>query len=156
MFSFKASIYKVGINPCVKVPYSVSKKLTSKKGYIPVEGTINGFFFKQTLVPVKNEQYRLYVNGIMLKGSGSKVGDRIGVQIKLDKDPQKKDPVMPAAFKKALEQNQLTGIYESLIPSRQKEILRYLENLKTEEARQRNILKVIGQLSRIKTDTLST
>lgn len=40
-FSFKAKIYKVGINPCVDVPNNITRKI-NKKGYIPVKGTING------------------------------------------------------------------------------------------------------------------
>ena len=53
-FSFKAKIYKVGINPCVKVPLRITKTMTAKRGYIPVTGTIEGYAFRQTLCPVKD------------------------------------------------------------------------------------------------------
>ena len=53
MYSFKAKIYKVGINPCVDVPEKIYSKLIATKGYIPVKGTINQFPFQQTLCPVK-------------------------------------------------------------------------------------------------------
>ena len=74
-FRFKARIYKVGINPCVKVPRNVTDKMTPKRGYIPVKGEIDSHKFEQTLVAVKGEPYRLYVNGLMLKGSGARVGE---------------------------------------------------------------------------------
>jgi hypothetical protein len=73
-FTFRAKIYKVGINPCVKVPQRITSQMTPRRGYIPVRGEIDGHPFEQTLVAVKNESYRLYVNGLMLKGSGARVG----------------------------------------------------------------------------------
>ena len=74
-FSFKAKIYKVGINPVVEVPSRITAKLYPTRGYIRVSGKINKYFFKQTLVPVKGAPYRLFVNGEMLKGSQLLVGD---------------------------------------------------------------------------------
>ena len=65
-FTFKAVIYKVGINPVVDVPVRITKKLIATKGYIPVKGSINGFAFHQTLCPVKDAPPRLYVNGPMM------------------------------------------------------------------------------------------
>ena len=38
---FSAKIYKLGINPCVDVPKSVSD-IFGRRGYVPVEGTLNG------------------------------------------------------------------------------------------------------------------
>lgn len=39
-FSFTATIYKVGINPCVDVPLRITTKMTATKGYIPVKGKL--------------------------------------------------------------------------------------------------------------------
>ena len=75
-FTFKAKIYKNGINPCVDVPEDVSKNL-AETGYIPIKGLIEKYPFIQTLVPVKNGRYRLFVNGGMLKGAKLKVGDAV-------------------------------------------------------------------------------
>jgi hypothetical protein len=76
-FHFKAKIYKVGINPCVKVPLRITKKMVPSKGYIPVRGVIEKHRFMQTLCPVKNAAYRLYVNSPMLKGADVQVGDTV-------------------------------------------------------------------------------
>lgn len=145
-FSFKSRIYKVGINPCVEVPSKITAKLHPTRGYIPVSGKINKYPFKQTLVPVKGALYRLFVNGEMLKGTGLKVGDTAHFSIEQDFDPR--EVSMPKEFKAQLKAEGVFEKFSNLTPSRQKEILKYLTYLKSEEARQRNMLKVISQLKR--------
>jgi uncharacterized protein YdeI (YjbR/CyaY-like superfamily) len=55
---------------------------------------------------------------------------------------------MPKWFKEALATNpQAASNWQSLIPSRKKEIVRYLANLKSSEARIRNLNKVLKVLS---------
>ncbi|MEO8171974.1 MAG: DUF1905 domain-containing protein [Sediminibacterium sp.] len=145
-FSFKATIYKVGINPCVPVPKRITDKMSPAKGYIPIKGKINGHEFVQTLVPVKDEEYRLYVNGPMLKGGKTKNGDMAKFLIEQNLQPEIRDPKMPPAFKKRLTAEKLVDVFTKLTPYRRKEILKYLGFLKTEESLQRNIAKVIWQL----------
>jgi len=142
--SFEANIYKVGINPGVDIPLTVTAKMTAAKGYIPVRGKIRDHFFQQTLVPVKNAAYRLYVNGPMLRGSNTKVGDSVKFIIERDTEPGTE--AIPEGLKKRLNDNNLFAEFKKLTPGRQKEILRYLNFLKTEEALMRNIDKVISQL----------
>jgi hypothetical protein len=145
-FRFKAKIYIVGINPCVKVPLSMTAKLKATKGYIPVKGKIGNYFFQQTLCPVKNGGYRLYVNGPMLKGAAVKVGQTANFAIEQDTLERNKNVPMGKEFKKKLEEHALLAMFQHLSPSRQKEINRYLNNLKTEEALKKNINKMINVL----------
>lgn len=148
-FSFKAKIYKVGINPCVKVPFRITRRMVPAKGYIPVRGFIKDHPFEQTLCPVKNEEYRLYVNGLMLKGSGAKPGDTVAFNIEQDFTPRTADDLpMPKLFKKHLSEQRLTSAFKKLTPYRQKEILKYLNYLKTDESLIRNIEKVISHLKK--------
>ncbi len=147
-FSFTAKIYKVGINLCVNVPFGVTKKMKPEKGYIPVKGTINRHPFTQTLVPIKNEEYRLYVNGPMLKGSQMTNGDTPRFVIEQDFAPRTPESLpMPLLFKKELVKHSLIPQFKQLTPHRQKEILKYLNYLKTEEALTRNIEKVVSGLT---------
>ena len=153
-FSFKAKIHKVGINPCVKVPLRITDKLKATKGYIPVKGKIENHFFQQTLCPVKGEAYRLYVNGPMLKGADVKVGQTANFIIEQDTLERNKNHPMPKEFKKKLEEHDLLKMFQQLSPSRQKEINRYLNNLKTEEALTKNINKMISVLKGKETSPL--
>ena len=145
-FPFKARIYKVGINPCVKVPAAITAKLTATKGYIPVKGKIQHHFFQQTLCPVKNEEYRLYVNGPMMKGADIKVGQTAHFVIEQDTLERNKNIEMPEEFRRRLEENKLMKDFQQLAPFRQKEICRYLGQLKTEVSLTKNIDKLINAL----------
>ena len=142
--SFSAIIYKTGINCCVDVPMTITAKMKAVKGYIPVTGTINGHAFLQTLVPVKDAPYRLFVNGPMLKGAGATLGEKARFTIEQNIAPVA-EPV-PKDLTMALKKNKLQQQFDLLSPSRQKEIFRYLNQLKTKESLHRNIGKVIAQL----------
>ena len=143
---FTAKIYKVGINPCVKVPHIITLKMQPSKGYIPVKGKIESHPFLQTLCPIKNDAYRLYVNGPMLKGANVKLGDTVTFAIEQDFTPHEKSYPMPRALRNKLNEHKLLRAFKKLTPSRRKEILRYLNYLKTQESLNRNIEKVIDQL----------
>jgi len=144
MKTFRAKIYKKGINPCVDVPLRITSKMQATKGYIRVKGKIGEHFFRQTLVPIKNVGYLLYVNAPMLKGSNSKVGETVRFSIEQDMETPKIK--WPAGFKEKLIRNKVYVDFMKLTSGRRKEIFAYLNFLKTEEALQRNIDKIIGKM----------
>jgi hypothetical protein len=141
---FSVSVYKLGINPCVDVPVEVSRAF-AKKGYIPVRGTLNGHPIRATLVPMGSGRYRLFLNGEMRKRANVSVGDQ--VDLELEMDTQSRTVPMPADFALALQRNEAARtVYEQLSPSRQKEILSYLNWVKQPETLKRNIDKIIAKL----------
>ena len=141
---FKATIYKVGINPCVEVPKRVSTAL-AKKGNIPVVGRLNGFPIRATLVSLGNGRHRLYINGEMRKGANVDTGDRIHVAVQLDTQPR--TVPVPGELARALEKNRRAkAAYERLPPSKRKEFLLYLNWLKRPETRKRIVEKIIAKL----------
>ena len=148
MHNFRAEIYKVGINAVVNVPVEVTAALHKGKGYIRIKGTINGFAFSTTLVPVKGAPYRLFVNIPMLKGGNAALGDTAKFSIEPETAPVDHDYPMVPQLEKQLKAKKLLSAFEGLTPSRRKDILKYLNYLKTEEALQKNIDKVIGQLEK--------
>ena len=143
---FKAEIYKTGINWAVDVPLSIIDKLTKEKGYIRIKGEINGFSFIQTLVPVKNSPYRLFVNLMMMKGGQTALGETAVFAIEQNEELLENMYVMPAALIKALQTNQLEEEFDKLTVARKKDIFKYLYYIKTAETLQKNIEKVITQL----------
>lgn len=145
-YKFKAEIYQTGINWCVDVPVSVSSKLKADKGYIRIKGTINGFSFDKSLVPVKDRPYRLFVNGIMMKRAGTAIGKV--AEFVISEDERKPESVypMPDFLGKILKKQKLAGAFESMTMSRKKEVLRYIQRLKSPETIERNVQKLIAQL----------
>jgi len=148
MKSFSAIISKIGINPYVRIPENVLlglfKQADKTKGPIQVRGTVNGKRFKQTLVKYQGV-WRLYINGEMRRGAGIDVGDE--AHIKIEYDPLPRIESVHPKFRAALSKSKTVKVaFESLRPSRQKEILRYLNSMKSESSLERNIEKVIQHL----------
>lgn len=149
MEAFSATIYNLGINPVVDPPDDVLTVIFEQagrsRGPVPVRGKINGSEFLQTLVRYAGA-WRLYVNGPMLRESGLSVGDIAKVEIEFD--PRPREVPMPPRLKAAFRKNTAARkAFESLPPSRQKEILRYIGSLKAAESIERNVARVIAQLS---------
>ena len=148
MISFTAKIYIIGVNPYVLLPANALKELFKQagknKGPIPVSMTINGHAFTQNLVKFKSK-WRLYLNTPMRKAAGIDVGDKGEFTIAYDAT-ERTTPMHPK-LKAALEKNKKAkAIFDQLIPSIQKEISRYINNLKTEESVDRNIIRAINFL----------
>lgn len=148
MKSFSAKIAKIGINPYVSLPDEVLESIFEHagktRGPIPVRGTVNGKPFTQTLVRYQGA-WRLYVNGPMRESAGIDVGDE--AHIRLEFDPAPRTESIPPKLERALAKNRSAkAAFEKLIPSRQREILRYLNSMKTEESLDRNIERIIKHL----------
>ena len=148
MKSFSAKIQIIGVNPFVLLPASLLKEIFQKagkdKGAIPLQLKIGGKDFIQNLVKYSGK-WRLYLNGLMRKAAGKDVGDIIEIQIDFDPKPRL-TPIHPK-LKKAFKENpDAKKAFEKLSPSRQKEILRYINFLKSEESVDRNIKRAISHL----------
>jgi hypothetical protein len=145
-YSFKAKIYKIGINWAVDTPKNITDKLTPKKGYISIKGKINGFNFIQTLVPVKNAPYRLFVNQIMMKGGKTVLGETAVFVIEQNHTLVEEIYPMPEILSEALTKHLLHDQFNALSAARRKDVFKYLSYLKNVETIQKNIGKLIFKL----------
>lgn len=143
---FNAVIYQTGINWCVDVPPEIIKGLKIEKGYIYIKGTINEFFFRKCLVPVKNRPYRLFVNLEMMKGAKTAIGKTASFVIEQDEKPARTEYEMPGFLKESLEQNDVLEDFNRLTPFRKNEILKYLHLIKSESTRSKNMERLLMQL----------
>lgn len=101
------------------------------------------------MMPMGNGDFYLYLHADVRKASNTKVGDTIDVDVSFD-ESYNSGPAHPIPdwFKAALKDNPQAQInWENLIPSRQKEVLRYFSWLKSDEAKSRNLEKVMHVLS---------
>ena len=148
------SVIKIrGANPYVLV--SAARANAIKPGWrkpLPVLVRINGKpekAWRINMMPVGDASFYLYLHGDVRKASGTAVGDRVRVEIEFDQSyrsgPQQ--PI-PRWFKQALTASpQAMKNWAALIPSRQKEILRYFAHLKSPEAQARNLTRALSALS---------
>lgn len=143
------------INPCVVVPARIVtalKEESRKNQSIPVSGTLQGRPFKANLVRYRGA-WRLYLNGPMRKAADADVDDR--VMVVLTFDPKPRTLRVPPTFAKALAANRKAkAAFDALAPSRRKEILRYLGNLKREETLMRNVEKAVRSLCGARAETI--
>jgi len=145
---FTAKLEIIGINPFVFVPENILHEIFETSGRnkspIPVQGTVNGKEFKQNLMKYLGE-WRLYINMIMLKDSPRRIGEIIEVSMEFDSTDR--TITIHPQLDKAIRENAVTlQNFENLIPSRKLELIRYINNLKTEASIQRNIEKIIKHL----------
>lgn len=145
-YQFKAKIYKIGINWAVDVPQSIVQEMIPEKGYIRIKGQINDFDFIQTLVPVKNAPYRLFVNQIMMTGGKTALGETAAFNIAQNHTLVEKIYPMPQILSEALTKHLLHDQFNELSASKRKDVFKYLSYLKNEETLQKNIDKLMVQL----------
>ncbi|HET8809886.1 MAG TPA: YdeI/OmpD-associated family protein [Flavobacteriaceae bacterium] len=138
----------IGINPFVFLPKAVLKAIFDQAekstSPIPVKGTVNGKPYRQNLMKFKGE-WRLYINLQMLENSPRRIGETLKVTI--IHNPEKREiPIHPKLSEALNKTPQAKIVFEKLPPSRRKEIIRYISNLKTEKTIDRNVERAIGFL----------
>ena len=150
---FDALIQWRGINPFVAVSSARAEALTPGwRRPLPVLVRINDkpqVPWRINLMPAGKGEFYLYLHEIVRKASGTSVGDRVSVELSFDakyqSGPQHR---MPQWFKQGLDANpQALKNWAALIPSRKREILRYFSQLKSLDARTRNLSKALHVLS---------
>ena len=150
---FRSVIGINGINPYV--PVSAKRAARLRAGWrkpLPVRVRVNSQPkepWRINLMPAGDGSFYLYLHGDVRKASGTKVGDTVTVELEFD-EAYRSGPAhaMPAQFREALARNDdAKRAWKELIPSRQKEILRYLSRLKSPEALARNIQRAMHVLA---------
>lgn len=102
-------------------------------------------WFRTTIVPRRRDAPRLYLDQWMRKSAGISVGDEVAVVLRYDLKPRELE--LPDIFRAALNADpEAKACWEALAPSRQREILSYLQFLKTPAALERNVQKTIASL----------
>lgn len=140
-------------NPYVLVSRARTQSLKADwKKPLPVLVQINGQpkpAWRINMMPIGDGSFYLYLHGDVRKASKTKVGDSVKVFVKFD-SRYKNGPMhpLPPWLRDALKTDpKAKAAWDKLIPSRQKEILRYLSWLKSDAARKRNLEKLIRVLT---------
>ena len=148
MHKFSATLEIIVGNPFVFIPSTildaVFQQANQNKGPIPVKGTINGKQYQQTLVKYSGD-WRLYINLKMLKNSPKRIGEIIEVEIEFDPSDRSIEP-HPKLVQALADNEEARSVFNQLSPSRQKEIVRYIANLKSEASIEKNVARAINFL----------
>ncbi len=151
--TFQSIIQIYNGNPYVLISAERAKKLKeSWKKPMPVLVQINAqpkTPWRINMMPIGDGSFYLYLHGSVRKASNTKVGDTVKVKVSFD-ESYRAGPAhaMPSWFSVPLSKNtRAKYAWNNLIPSRQKEILRYFSWLKSKEAQDRNVTKALHVLS---------
>lgn len=108
---------------------------------VPVRGTINGFPFRSSLMPMGG-CHRMVVNQAMRDGAGVKAGDTVTVVMERDAAPRV--VAIPAVLKKALAKNKAAQAnWKTYSFTNQKEMARAITGAKQEETRVRRLARIM-------------
>lgn len=148
MNNFKAKLEIIVGNPFVFIPseilHQIFEQANKDKGPIPVKGSINGKPYQQTLIKYSGD-WRLYINLKMLKNSPKRIGEMIIVEIEYDPSDRTISP-HPKLTEALISNKEAKQVFDNLSPSKQKEIVRYISNLKTEKSIEKNVIRAINFL----------
>ena len=124
----------------VNAPFDV-KEVFGTIARVPVRGTINGFPFRSSLMPMGGCHF-MAVNRSMREGASCKAGDTVSVVMERDTAPRVVE--VPAVLKKALAKDKTAQAnWKKYSFSNQKEMALAITGAKQEETRTRRLARIM-------------
>lgn len=124
-------------------PFDVPETFGTK-ARVPVKGTINGFPFRSSLMPMGG-CHGMAVNKAMRDGAKAKSGDV--VQVMLERDLEKRTVEAPAELKREMgTHKKAKEHWDKLAFTHKKEMVNWISGAKQDETRQRRLAKVMAVL----------
>jgi hypothetical protein len=132
----------------LSIPFSVPE-VFGRKGQVPVRATINGFAFRNSLMP-RRGVHILGVGKDILEGAGVAPGDTVQVEVAFDDAPR--TVAIPADLQAALEKaSPQAKAFAALSYSHKKEYADWIESAKKAETRVKRIERALEMLTAGKT-----
>jgi hypothetical protein len=129
-----------GSGAALAAPFDV-KEIFGTIARVPVRGTINGFPFRSSLMPMGG-CHRMVVNLALRQGAGVKAGDTVNVVMERDTAPRV--VTIPSVLKKALAKNKTAQAnWKKYSFSNQKEMALAITGAKQEETRARRLARIM-------------
>ena len=129
---------------CLPIPFSVEQVFGSK-ARVPVVGTMNGFAFRNSVMPEGNGSHRMMVSRDLQLGAKARAGDT--VRVTLQRDAGERPVEVPTELHGALRKNKAAGkFFAGLTTSQKREYAGWIASAKQEETRTRRAAQAIGFL----------
>ncbi len=147
-YSFEAVLIRpegAGTWTYLNIPSEVSSSFGSK-GQVKVKGTIEGYPYRSTALPMGDGSHYLVVGKDIRDQIKKVVGDSVKVTLELDLE--ERQVVIPDDLRRALENQPEAMIgFEKLSYSQQKLYVDWILSAKLEETRSNRIEKALSQLT---------
>lgn len=127
------------------IPFNVEEVFGSK-ARVSVSGTINGFPFRNSLLPMGDGTHRMAVSKEMQTGAKATAGDTVKVTMELDRAERTVE--VPKELEQAFKKNKKAAeFFDSLSYSHKKEYAEWVGGAKQETTRESRATKAVEMLS---------
>jgi hypothetical protein len=145
---FSGLMYRVGIIRYVDVPAVVSKTLGAEQANLPVRGTVEGVPVRTTLVSRGNRCHRIAIHGDIRKKL--RVDTGAVLEIAIERDEESREPALPPALVATLRQSpRAQAMFKSMTTALRRQIVRNITSVKSQEALERRVFKVVTRLEQM-------
>ena len=145
---FKTKLIAIGPSGAwtiLRAPFNVAE-VFGTKGRVAVSGTINGFAFRNSLMPEGDGNHRMMVGKDLQAGAKAKAGDIVTVV--LDRDTEKRTVEVPDELAAALRKSKKAAtFFAALSPSCQSEYATWIAGAKQPSTRSTRTAKAIEMLA---------
>ena len=125
----------------IRIPFDLREAFGGVR--VPVRVRVNGYEFRTTTA-VMGGKALIGLNKKVRDGAGVAVGDRVEVELERDNEPRTVE--VPEAFAAALSEAGLRDRFDGFSYTHRKEYVRWIEEAKREETRERRLVKAIELL----------
>ena len=144
---FKTTLVPRGPNDAwcfMPIPFD-TERVFGKRSRIAVRGTINGFSFRNSIMPTGDGGHEMMFAKVLQQGAKAKAGDTIDVYMELDEEPRTVE--LPDDLKAALQSDsKSSALFDKLSYTHKKEFVSWIEQAKRAETRQRRVEKTLVML----------
>jgi hypothetical protein len=143
---FQATIQKTGVNFFLAVPKRVSSTMKSfaRSGRIRVAGQLNQTPIQGTLIPLAGGRHRLFVNVGTRSAAKVGLGDVVSIELRPTKA---NEVVVPEDLVEGLQRVPgALAAYNAQPVSRRRELIRYVDDARTPQSRERRITKTVDHI----------
>jgi hypothetical protein len=127
------------------IPFDVAATFGGK-GRVPVAGTINGFPFRSSLLPIGDGTHRMAVSKPMQHGAKARPGDVVDVVMERDDAERVLD--VPDDFERAIAASPAArATFAALAYSHRKAYLEWVDTAKQTATRERRIASAVEMLA---------
>ena len=142
-FRLKIQGKEAGVVSAITPPIDVEETFGTR-GRVPVRGTMNGFPFRSSLMPMGG-CHMMPVNKALCDGAAVKAGDIVDVV--MERDVEERTVETPPSLQKELAKNKKAQErWEKLSFTHKKEMANSITGAKQEETRKRRLAKVMQVL----------
>ena len=144
-YKFKSEIISYGNGAYVLFPYDVKKEFGTS-GQVQVKTYFDGYEYRGSLMPMGIKNHILLINKEIRKSIKKNIGDFVEVILHQDLEPREVE--IPKDFQSGLNNNKIAKeIFDKFAYTHRKEYVRWIEEAKKEETREKRIIKAIEMIS---------